>query len=275
MTTIEELVSLYRNSSDFHSLKANTKRQYNWQLNPIIEQFGALDIENVSRRDFLNYRDNMRETPINANTRTRVFKTLLNWAIDREYLTTNPLQRVKKLKGTGGGHKRWTPADIDNWLANSRGTPRKMFLIAYRTGQRRGDIIRMKWADIQAGFLHLTQEKTGAILTIPFPPDLYDELKGMMKVESDYLVHIRNGRPYSDEGIKAMWARESARLGTEGLSILHGLRATIACELAEAGASPTEIASITGHKTLEMVSHYTRDVDQKRLATSAMARLKK
>ncbi|MGA8470856.1 MAG: tyrosine-type recombinase/integrase, partial [Pseudolabrys sp.] len=50
----------------------------------------------------------------------------------------------------------------------------------------------------------------------------------------------------------------------------HGLRKAAAWRLAEAGCTAHEIAAITGHASLKQVSHYTKAVDQKRLATAAM-----
>lgn len=43
--------------------------------------------------------------------------------------------------------------------------------------------------------------------------------------------------------------------------------------LAEAGCSAMEIAAITGHKTLGMISFYTKGADQERMATAAIVRL--
>jgi hypothetical protein len=49
----------------------------------------------------------------------------------------------------------------------------------------------------------------------------------------------------------------------------------VAVRLAKAGASSQEIMAITGHTTLAEVERYTRDLAQKRLAESAMARLER
>jgi Phage integrase family len=50
----------------------------------------------------------------------------------------------------------------------------------------------------------------------------------------------------------------------------HGLRKAAARRLAEAGCSASEIAAITGHKTLAEVERYTRAADQVRLAQQAI-----
>jgi integrase/recombinase XerD len=54
----------------------------------------------------------------------------------------------------------------------------------------------------------------------------------------------------------------------------HGLRSATAIRLAERGATPHEIMAITGHQTLEEVEHYTRAAGKRRLADSAMDKLK-
>ena len=51
-------------------------------------------------------------------------------------------------------------------------------------------------------------------------------------------------------------------------------RKAAARRLAEAGCTPHEIMSITGHTTLKEVTRYTDAVNRERLARSGMARLK-
>ena len=46
----------------------------------------------------------------------------------------------------------------------------------------------------------------------------------------------------------------------------HGLRKTAARRLAEAGATPHEIAAITGHESLREVERYAREANKMRLA---------
>jgi integrase len=50
----------------------------------------------------------------------------------------------------------------------------------------------------------------------------------------------------------------------------HGLRKAAARRLAEAGASPHQIAAITGHASLKEVERYTLSASQPILAKAAM-----
>jgi integrase len=53
----------------------------------------------------------------------------------------------------------------------------------------------------------------------------------------------------------------------------HGLRKLCLTRLAEAGCSPFEIMSISGHKNLKEVTIYTEAANRKKLALLAMAKL--
>jgi len=54
----------------------------------------------------------------------------------------------------------------------------------------------------------------------------------------------------------------------------HGLRKAAARRLAEAGFTEHDIASITGHASLREIVRYTKAVDQKKLAASAMQKVR-
>ena len=61
--------------------------------------------------------------------------------------------------------------------------------------------------------------------------------------------------------------------GCRSGALTHGLRKAAGRRLAEAGCSANEIASITGHVTLEEVARYTKAAEQKKLARAAIGRL--
>jgi integrase len=52
----------------------------------------------------------------------------------------------------------------------------------------------------------------------------------------------------------------------------HGLRKAACRRLAEGGCSANEIASISGHASLDEVARYTKAADQARLARNALAK---
>jgi site-specific recombinase XerD len=80
------------------------------------------------------------------------------------------------------------------------------------------------------------------------------------------------GEWFSVKGFGQMISAATREAGLPERCKAHGLRKAAARRLAEAGCSASEIASITGHKTLAEVERYTRAADQERLARQAIQR---
>ena len=85
--------------------------------------------------------------------------------------------------------------------------------------------------------------------------------------------HDRFNKPFTAAGF-GNWFRY--RCDAAGLPhcTFHGLRKAAARRLAEYGCTPHEIAAITGHATLKEIERYTKAASRKRLAASAMAKVK-
>ncbi len=84
------------------------------------------------------------------------------------------------------------------------------------------------------------------------------------------------GRPWQAQHISHMLALALA-LALERICLpplgVHGRRKPAAASLAEAGCTANEIAAVTGHETLAMVTLYTASASQERLAEAAIIRL--
>jgi enterobacteria phage integrase len=83
------------------------------------------------------------------------------------------------------------------------------------------------------------------------------------------------GHSFSLKGFGNMISTAIRHAGLPGRCKAHGLRKAAARRLAEAGCSASEIAAITGHKTLAEVERYTRAADQERLARQAIQKQSK
>ena len=74
-------------------------------------------------------------------------------------------------------------------------------------------------------------------------------------------------------GFKASWGDELNRpvmqRHRERRLVFHGLRKSAVVTLLEAGATDAEVSAITG-QSREMVAHYSRQVNQRKLAAAAI-----
>ena len=81
------------------------------------------------------------------------------------------------------------------------------------------------------------------------------------------------GKPFTAAGF-GNWFRDQCDAAGLPHCTFHGLRKAAARRLAEYGCTPHEIAAITGHGTLKEIERYTKAASGKRLAESAMNKVK-
>jgi hypothetical protein len=81
------------------------------------------------------------------------------------------------------------------------------------------------------------------------------------------------GERWTSDGFRVAWSddlsRPELRLIKENGLVFHGLRKSAVVMLLAAGATEAEVQSITG-QSREMVAHYSRQLNQRRLAVSAI-----
>jgi integrase len=132
----------------------------------------------------------------------------------------------------------------------------------------------MGWPDVENTAIRVVQGKTGAKLWIPLHPELSRVLEAWKKTNL-VIVATSFGQRFSSKGLSNYVADKIELAGLPERCVTHGIRKAAARLLAEAGCSANEIAAITGHESLEEVARYTKAAEQKRLAQSAIGRLKK
>src|SRR5690606_5230970 len=112
---------------------------------------------------------------------------------------------------------------------------RLIFELLLGTGQRIGDVLRMRWNDIEDGGIKVSQGKTGTVLWIPMTADLRAAIDVTAKVGLTICAQ-KNGRPTSYRGAADLVMAVRKDIGAEDYD-LHALRHTAAHELAAIGCS--------------------------------------
>lgn len=265
------LIQSYRNSPAWRGLAAVTQDRYSRYLRPLLPH-GAFRAKDLNRRLVIRLRDNIAadDKPAAANAFVRAVSALYAWGIENEFVEANPTLRIRPLPG---GHlPAWTPDVTARALDELPEHLKRLVLLALFTGQRRADLCRLAWSNYDGQRIRLTQGKTGTPLVIPVHPVLRDAMATWERKATTILVNAR-GRPWKPGSASHGMKLAIDRLGFPAGWNIHGLRKLAAANLAEAGCSALEIAAITGHRTLSMISLYTRGADQERMATAAIVRL--
>jgi integrase len=272
--TFAGLIADYCRSAAFVNLKPSSQKLYRLVLDRIAERHGHRLVRDARRGDARKIVEEIGAAkPAMANITRAVLRLLMQYAVDAELRLDNPVAGLKAYR-TGTRHT-WTDDELsqfeERWPLGTR--ERLAFALLLYTGQRAGDIVKMRRSDLSKGLIRVIQEKTGAELSIPLHPALIAAIKAA-PAKGVTLIGDANGRPIKRATLTLLMkkAAESARLPTR--CVPHGLRKAIMRRLAESGSSAKEIASISGHRTLKEIERYTAAADQVRLSKAAMAKLR-
>ena len=178
------------------------------------------------------------------------------------WLEDNPIRKVKKPKEPKGRVRYLDDDERERLLKSCQESKTSILyivvMVALATGMRKGEIMGLKWPDVDLNRERLTlhDTKNGERRVVPLAGKALELMKGHNKIRRFGVAWVfpgRNGK--SPAGIIEAWKNAIERAGIENFHF-HDLRHSTASYLAMNGASLGEIADILGHKTLQMVKRY-------------------
>ena len=268
-----EVVAYYCMSSMWRNLSSRSQKIYSNGLDTL-NFLNNIPIKDIKRRDVLDFVDRMHNSPGKCREALAVLNNVFRYAYDRGWVEHNPCRDIRGLPSKKP-YPRWEEWEVDKFITTAHPRLRHAFMLALYTGQRKSDLVRMKWDDYDGKFIHVVQRKTGKELYIPVHPKLRRALKEMREDISQrkrlnpYILKNMYGDPLSPGSFSRAVTQHARKIGLVGKCI-HGIRKTTASILAEAGCSVWEIAAITGHSSVRELEAYAAGREQRRLAQSAV-----
>jgi integrase len=268
--TLNATIVGYYQSPAFHQLAAGTQAGRRNVLERFREQHGDNRIAMLEQRHIIRHLSRMK--PAASRNLLKALRALLDFAVTEGYRPDNPAAGIKFRKYKPKSHHAWTAEEIAQFEAHwPVGTkPRLALALLLHTAQRRGDVVLMGPRHIRGASIYVKQQKTGAELQIPITAELRAVLE-KTPVQAFAFLTTEHGTPYKPGEFSEWFRRQCDAAGLPKHCVPHGLRHAAATRLAEAGASPHQIAAITGHKSLTEVARYTKTADQARMAIEASA----
>lgn len=179
------------------------------------------------------------------------------------WLTDHPVRKVKKLKEPRGRVRFLSDEERSRLLEACR-TSRHPYLhaivvLALSTGMRLGEIMSLRWAqiDLAAGFAVIHHTKNGESRNVPVVGVALNLLKklGEGSPSPSSLLFPSKKKPEKPRELTTAWRNATAKAGLMDFRF-HDLRHSAASYLAMTGATVPELAAVLGHKTLQMVQRY-------------------
>jgi integrase len=270
--TMDALALSYFASPEFCMLRSSTRRARRWTIERFCREHGHRRAAEMRRTDVVRLMARLAAKPGAANALRVALRAMMKHAVAIGLRADDPTRDVKAIRVKTAGHHSWTEVEIAQFEGcHPVGSRARlaMALLLY-TGQRRGDVIRMGSQHVRGGILTVKQEKTEVELAIPVHADLDSVLAASPSGHLTFLT-TRYGGPFTATAF-SNWFRDQCDAAGLPHCSAHGLRKAAARRLAEAGCTPHEIGAITGHASLAELTRYTRAVDQRRLAETAMAK---
>lgn len=194
-------------------------------------------------------------SPATVNRELACLKTLLNKAVEWGRIGANVAARVKKLKEAPPRERILSSAEARRLLDAASPMLRTILTVALGTGMRRGEILGLKWTDLDLvrGFISLMTSKSGKGRKIPMSGAVAAAL-GAVPHRGEYVFqNPETGQPLRGVQDAFRAALETAKI--EGLRF-HDLRHTAASKMVEAGVDLVTVSKILGHASIQMTMRY-------------------
>jgi integrase len=253
---------------------AFTQRGETCKAKQLKAKFGKYSLAAITPDLVAEYRDERLEEGKKNNT-VRLELALLGhlftvaiqeWRIG---LAFNPVANIRK-PSPGEGRQRRLSAEEETKLmdaVNSYSNPMLGWIVraALATGMRSTEVVtlRRSQVDLKDGIITLTHTKNGSSRTVPLMPEARKVFKEALEnpvrpIDCELIFFGEPGkdkktrRPYA---FNKIFGKIKSDLGFADLHF-HDLRHEAVSRLVEAGFSDQKVASISGHKSMQMLKRY-------------------
>ena len=212
--------------------------------------------------------------PATVNRGLACLKSMFNRAITwGRFSGGNPVSKVKFLKESNGRLRYLEKEEIVKLLENCSGHLKPIVILALNTGMRRGEILNLKWQDLdfRRGIIHLFKTKNNEKREIPMNDAVRTALIKVRKhSNSPYIFCGEDGKPFHDNRTSFFTAlRKSDIIKFR----FHDLRHTFASQLVMSGVDLNTVRELLGHKSLEMTLRYAHlSPDHKKRAVDILGK---
>jgi integrase len=271
--------ALTRYSVEITPLKKSASNEFRrinaWKLHPLAD----LPLSSIRGKQLAEYRDSRAAVSIGANT-IRLELAIISHLFEvarkdwgMEHLV-NPTKNMRKPKLPRGRTRRLYSGEetaLLTWCErNGNLRLRSIIIIAIETAMRRGELVGLKWGDVNllSRMIYLDDTKNGDSRTVPLSSRAVEAFEALTSNADILTIASTTGafKPVRSasksvfgmhaDTITADFAEARQGCDIDGLTF-HDLRHEATSRLFERGFNMMEVATITGHKSLQMLKRYT------------------
>jgi integrase len=247
--------------------------------NRFVAMFGDIPLMSVTARHFDLYKShrlNMLKRPnsknpqlirpITVNIDLRTLQTIFNTAVRWDLILKNPFVGSRPAFTPQQSPVFCTKEDVQKLMATvSERWLKDIIVLAVLTGMRRGEIVNLRWKDVNMDNRTLKIEsnpsfksKQGRRRVIPLNDTAYYLLQSRFGKSTSEYVFTLNGKKIFDEWITHAFKKAVIAAKLEDSRIhFHSLRHTFASWLVQDGVSLYEVQKLLGHSSTRVTEVYS------------------
>lgn len=262
--TVNELLLKYE--AEEVPKQKGARHEY-WRSSFLRKQIGHVHLTDLTPAFLASHRDRRLKT-IKPSTVRREFTTLstainiaiIEWGIP---LPSNPCSKVRIRNSNIKRDRRLKAGEEELMLKHAQPMLRRIIILALETAMRRGEILRIKKSDVNFHdqTLYIGDTKTDVPRTIPLSDRAVKVLTEQIRATEQGQSRVT---PICEPVLFPIhlseWQRQMERLwrntGIVGMTF-HDLRHEKISRMFEAGFNVMEVASVSGHLSLQNLKTYT------------------
>lgn len=205
-------------------------------------------------------------SPVSVNIELRTLRAAFNVALRWGLIERNPLAGIRLTVVPEQAPTFLSKTDFQKLISIIREDwLRKLVMLAVLTGMRRGELVNLRWQDVDLvrKLIHIQSNPTfrtkhGKLRTIPLSEVACHLLNGIRLCSTSDYVFTLNGRKLTEGWVShkfKYWVYE-AKLANDKLHF-HSLRHTFASWLVQEGVSLYEVQKLLGHSNISVTQVYS------------------
>ena len=278
--TIHDAIEKYKDTPEFKiKLRSDkTRNQYAYQLRRLCEAelednpIGSMPIDTLNvakcQRIYWQLIEDVDTNDVRfANYSMQIVTRVWNVLIKYDYLDKNPWGFVEKSK-VSPRNTVWQPEDFKIFLQTAFSIPKwrnigLLVRINVEIGQRIEDVRLSQWDNYDLNeklymreVIQKTHERIPGIPLSDSLVQMLQEQKDVYEFQEWVVPHPFLLKPYSEHSISHTFRKIMNTAGLSSRLQLRDIRRTVLTDLANHGATDTEIMAYSGHKSRESLMPY-------------------
>jgi len=260
---IEEWMATYVTPNNKPSTIASKRSKLDRHLIPF---FGAMTLTNIDRRSIDRYKAEKLKAGLAAKTVNNhliVLSRALTVAKEWGLIKRTPI--FQWLRNAQPELDFFTADESARLIGSATGMQRVMILTALRTGMRRGELLALRWdnVDLESRRIRVAEAMSNGVVTatknhkprvVPISRELALELAGLDR-DGEYVFNDRGARLTTDE-VKRLVPYACSDAGLRRLN-WHALRHSFASQLVMAGVDIRTVQALLGHASINQTMRYS------------------